>query len=132
MKYIFRDKLVYGPNGRVWKLIQGDGSVIEYAYDETGKRILKKKNGEIVEGYLGSAVITRHAVFQPVKMNGVVLGVLENRKFTPVLADSRGSLFHSQESSLEVLTAYGEKKGEWKNPHAECASIWTSYKMVRQ
>ena len=107
----------YGPNGRVEKIAMPNDSVVEYGYDEAGKRLLKKVNGEIVELYVGDRVITPQSVLQPVKANGVVLGVLENDQLIPLPADLRGSILEASSGAANFHSPFGERKEPTQSPH---------------
>ncbi len=108
----------YGPNGRVWKVDSSGDRHIEYSYDETGKRLFKKVNGQIVEAYLGQTIVTSTGdTLQPLKVDGVLMGILKNMEFIPAAFDFRGSYLDNQQSRVNALSVYGERDEGRNNPH---------------
>ncbi|MEO5969305.1 MAG: RHS repeat-associated core domain-containing protein, partial [Bdellovibrionia bacterium] len=101
--------LAYGPSGRVETVEAPGQPAIQYSYDETGKRILKKQNGRILEAYVNGIVITDDTTFQPIEINGMVLGVLENQKFIPLPIDLRGSVMQNGKNEPDFVSTYGER-----------------------
>jgi RHS repeat-associated protein len=55
-------------------------------------------------------VLTDDAVFQAVRVNQVVAGILKNGQFIPLSTDSRASVIEGKNGRLDVLSAYGERK----------------------
>lgn len=108
----------YGPHGRVASVRLEDGSIIEYGYDEVGKRILKKKNGKVLEAYQDEIVIHDTGILQKVKANGITVGMLENQNFIPLATDHRGSILEKRGEKLKFSSAYGVKEGLGTNSHS--------------
>ncbi len=113
------DQYIYGPNGRVEKVIHSDGSIVEYSYDEMGKRILKKKDGRIVEAYWDGMVLTQKAILKRVEINGITLGMLENNQFHPMATDFRGSVLEEDEQGSNFISTYGQRKKQTQNLHTK-------------
>jgi len=107
----------YGPHGRVESIKKADGTLVSYHYDETGKRIAKAVNGKITETYFGNHVVTNGHVYQPFKLGGVAVGVLEDAKFISLATDFKGSVLQDKTGKMDVPTAFGERKAE-RTEHA--------------
>jgi RHS repeat-associated protein len=71
---------------------------------------MKMEGDQIVEAYFGSIVLTSNAIYNPIQMNGVSVGVLENSQFVALASDFRGSRLEGQSGKLSVASSYGERK----------------------
>ena len=72
-------------------------------------RILKKEGDQIIEAYFEDRVISNDGMYQPIKVNGTIAGVLENGHFIPIPADFRGSVLEDLLGTLNIATPYGER-----------------------
>lgn len=82
--------LAYGPDGALARATRGS-DVIEYITDESGNRLAKRVNGNIVEAYVDGAVVA-DTLYLPVHMGGATIGVIHHGAFESVATDARGTL----------------------------------------
>ncbi len=84
-----------------------------------GKRLLKKVDGQIVEAYLGQTIVNATGdTLQPLKLDGVLTGILKNMEFIPAAFDFRGSYLDNQQSRVNALSVYGDRYKGRNNPHS--------------
>jgi RHS repeat-associated protein len=103
-------ELIYGPSGRVEKVVKSGAPPITYGYDETGVRTVKKVDGKIVEAYFDGMVLTDSSIYQSVAINGIIGGVLENENFRPLPTDFRGSVMEGNAGHASIVSPYGERE----------------------
>jgi RHS repeat-associated protein len=96
--------LEYGPSGQLDKATRGT-DVFTFIYDEAGQRVGKFKNGAPVAMYLGDAMLTADGLFEPVRVAGLTVGVLENGEFHALAVDARGTLLGDR--AFDPSTPYG-------------------------
>lgn len=112
----------YGPSGRVEKLTLPGQDPVFYSYDELGNRILKRTKARILEAYWGDVVIQDSRVMQPVRVRGLVVGVMQNNHFVPIASDRTGKAILGQDQCVDLATSYGERKSR----PSECSSVLDS------
>ena len=96
----------YNAAGQLAGVDRGQGRKVEYLYDETGTRILKRVDGTPSEAYADGDVLTEGGHARLVEGHGWLLGTLWNGKLQPAFADPRGTV---------VLDAMGRKA--WPSPY---------------
>ena len=73
--------------------------------------MLKLKGDSPVAAFFGGLYLDNERFVFPVKINGALIGVLENGEYKPVATDQRGSRMSKSDGSPDVATAYGVRKG---------------------
>lgn len=98
---------IYGPQGEIVSL--KERPELEWIYDEKAHLLAKEKNGQASSIFWGQAEIKSGLNYvEPLKIEGVTIGYLENETFIPAFADGRGTMLSRE--SLDLLpTAYGEQ-----------------------
>lgn len=81
--------------------------MFRYVYDEAGERLLKTDDmGRPLAAYVAGGYLTDTSLVLPLRLNGRLVGVLENGIFRSVLADARGTLV-GEGGAANVPTPYG-------------------------
>ena len=96
----------YGASGELVHA-SGPGRELDFAYDETNQRVLKRVGGVPVRAEVGGGVVTEAGFIEPISIGGVVVGVLANGVFTPLLTDPRGTPFTDASGNLALASPYG-------------------------
>jgi RHS repeat-associated protein len=100
--------LRYGPDGHLAHA-ERDEERWDFLSDEDGQRLLKRKGGVPVAGYVSGAYVTDTSLFVPYGIHGHVVGVVENGVFRPALTDERGTVLEDA-AGLNVPTPYGLRR----------------------
>ncbi|MCB9603669.1 MAG: hypothetical protein H6721_03840 [Sandaracinus sp.] len=100
----------YGPDGHLARAFVGDRA-LDYVYDDAGQRVLKRVDGAPVAGFVDGAVVTEDTFVEPIRVAGLVVGVLENGRFRAVATDGRGSVL-ADGAGFHDATPYG-----WRAAH---------------
>ncbi|MCX6131370.1 MAG: hypothetical protein NTX25_20200 [Proteobacteria bacterium] len=103
--------LNYGADGQLESSV-GPTGLFRYIHDAKGQRIARFKNGILDMIFAGDLVIRDGKIFQRLKVQGILLGIIEQGQFRPVYTDSRGTPFFAEQEGLKVAGAYGEAKLE--------------------
>ncbi len=98
--------LTYGPNGHLAKATKA-GEQWNFVYDEAGNRVLKLRGTTPVAGYLDGLYLDATSVIEPVRIAGVLVGVLVNNTFQMLTTDPRGSIWVEQDGAQNIPSAYG-------------------------
>lgn len=96
----------YGPHGQLSRATR-PGRQIEFVYDDTNQRVLKRVDGVPVRADVSGGVLTEGHFIELVVIGGVVAGVLDNNQFTPLLTDPRGTPFVGPDGSTDLASPYG-------------------------
>ena len=105
----------YGAQGRITSVEENGVTLANFIYDEAGLPLIKLKDGNIIEYYLNpgkvnSSILTETSLYQPVEVNGRVVGVLENEEFIPIKADFRNSYVEDPTTGIiNIASPYGER-----------------------
>ena len=100
--------LSYGPDGQVATARRGTDTW-SFIYDEAGNRVAKLKNGKFVAAYIDGSYLTDDGFVDPVKVAGVIVGVLDKGTFKPLATDPRGTVLSAEDGTPNLPTAYGER-----------------------
>ena len=97
-------KFQYGPRGQLvhWR---SDDASADFQYDENESRILKSTDGVPKEAYLDNLVIMETGIYEPVRVNGIFVGSINNGIFTFWPSDRMGTSL--SKSQLVVPTPFG-------------------------
>jgi RHS repeat-associated protein len=98
--------LAYGASGQL-EVATRIGRVVQFSYDEEGERLLKRIDGTPVRANLGGGVLTADRFVEPVVVEGVVIGVLENGAFSSLLTDPRGTVVVDKNGARTLASPYG-------------------------
>jgi RHS repeat-associated protein len=98
--------LEYGPSGQL-EVARTPSKEKRFYYDEKDRRVLEVVDGEPALAWFGGAVLTPDAVIEPVVVESVTVGVLENGVFTLLLTDPRGTPVTSAGGDAYLATPYG-------------------------
>jgi RHS repeat-associated protein len=93
--------------GRLMSLFINDGRQLDYTYDDTDQRILKRVDGVPVRADLAGAILTEDHFIELVTIGGVVVGLVDNGQFTALLTDPRGTPFAAPDGSPGLATPFG-------------------------
>ncbi|HTE51614.1 MAG TPA: RHS repeat-associated core domain-containing protein [Kofleriaceae bacterium] len=96
----------YGPDGHL-SLAQVGARTLVYHYDADGNRLLKVEAGVPVAAYLAGGYLTDDAFISPVKIDGRVVGVLEDGDFHLLATDPRGTLLADQDGTPRLASPFG-------------------------
>jgi len=99
-------QLGYGPGGQL-EVASRPGRVARYYYDDAGQRVLKTVDGAPAAAYVGGGVLTEAAFIEPVVVEGISVGVMENGVFVPMLGDARGTPMLDEGGAAYLATPYG-------------------------
>jgi RHS repeat-associated protein len=96
----------YGASG---ELIHASrvGRQLDFVYDESGNRLLKKIDGTPVRANVAGGVLTEDHFVQLISVGDLVVGVLDNNQFTSLLTDARGSPLADSDGTPNVPSPYG-------------------------
>lgn len=98
--------LRYGPDGQL-QHAERPGREVDFTYDENDQRILKRVNGAPVRANVDGGVLTEDHFVELVSIDGIVVGVLDNGRFSSLLTDPRGTPFTSSEGTYDLASPYG-------------------------
>ncbi|MCU0682317.1 MAG: hypothetical protein MUF34_08700 [Polyangiaceae bacterium] len=101
--------LAYGPSGELERATRG-AMTLRYAYDEAGQRVLKFRHGAPVAAFIGGAYLDADKLVEPVEIEGVFVGVLENGVLKRLPFDPRGSALADENGALSPATPYGVRE----------------------
>lgn len=96
----------YGANGQLSHASR-PGRQVDFVYDESGNRLLKRIDGVPVRANVAGGVLTEDHFIELVTVGGVVAGVLDNGQFTAQLTDPRGTPFAGPDGTPSLATPYG-------------------------
>jgi RHS repeat-associated protein len=96
----------YGADGQVVSVRRALREAT-YAYDDAGQRLLKRVDGQPERAFVAGGVLTATSFTAPVRVEGILVGVLENGHFKPLAADVRGTPFVSAAGSFDAPSPYG-------------------------
>ena len=96
----------YGANGQISRATRA-GRQIDFVYDETNQRLLKRVDGAAVRAEVAGGVVTASHFVELVTVGGVVAGVLDNGQFTALLTDSRGTPLAGSDGTPSLASPYG-------------------------
>ncbi|MFZ9595141.1 MAG: hypothetical protein ACO3A2_03595, partial [Bdellovibrionia bacterium] len=99
----------YNGLGRLSEVVRFPKPVIEYGYDEQGIRLFKKVGGTIREVYQGDALYNGESIYEPLKVSGLLVDLLEDGKPMGITTDMRGSVVLDGLGKLNLPTTYGER-----------------------
>lgn len=102
-------RVEYGPSGELERATRG-ATTLRYAYDEAGQRVLKYRDGAPVAAFLAGAYLDADKLVEPVAVDGVLVGVLENGALHLLPFDPRGSALASEDGALSPSSAYGVRE----------------------
>ena len=100
------DEYIYGPDGEVETARVGPDTYT-YAYDDTGRRVLKRKNGSVVAAYVGDSFLSASGMVKPVRVAGRLIGIIQGGHLRPVHTDARGSLVVDENGQTNMANPYG-------------------------
>ena len=98
----------YGAGGQL-RGASRPGRQIDFVYDDTDQRILKLVDGVPVRGNVAGGVVTEDHFVELVTIGGVVVGVLDNARFTALLTDPRGTPFAGPDGAPGLASPYGAR-----------------------
>ncbi|HEX3764220.1 MAG TPA: FG-GAP-like repeat-containing protein [Kofleriaceae bacterium] len=96
----------YGAGGQL-RSASRSGRQIDFVYDDTDQRLLKRVDGAPVRGNVAGGVVTEDHFVELVTIGGVVVGVLDNARFTALLTDPRGTPFVGPDGTPGLASPYG-------------------------
>lgn len=101
----------YGPDGQLERAFV-DGRVLSYLHDDAGQRVLKRVDGRPTVGFVDGAVITESSFVEPIRVAGLVVGVIENGRFRAIATDARGTVL--VDGAYRASTPFGvrESRGD--------------------
>ena len=85
-------QLRYGADGQVAEVTSPEGPTWEYVYDDAGNRVLWKKGGAAVKNAWGELTVLNDSLILPVRVGGVLVGIVDQDAFLPLLTDARDSV----------------------------------------
>ena len=94
--------VTYGPLGQVSRAFDGTNAVVRYVYDENGQRVLKRRDGRAVEGYLLGGYLDDKGFVEPVKVGGRLVAAIDHGVLTLLDTDPRGSVMSDGKGALRV------------------------------
>ncbi|SEL59920.1 RHS repeat-associated core domain-containing protein [Stigmatella aurantiaca] len=102
--------LTYGPNGQVAQAQKG-ATTWKFLYDEDGQRILKQDSaGNSVAAYLpGGSYLDASGLSLPVRVEGQLVGLLQNGTFQPLAADHRGTVLADADGTPRLASPFGNR-----------------------
>ena len=100
------DRYEYGPDGQLAKAHVGSQK-FEYGYDDSGRRVVKKEGGRVLEAYVDDGVIRGDSFVEPVRIDGKLIGIIEGGQFSAVHTDARGTLIMDEYGVDNFANPYG-------------------------
>ncbi len=98
--------LHYGADGQLDRANR-PGRQLDFIYDDSGHRLLKRVDGVPVRADVAGGVLTESHFVELISIGGVVAGILDNGQFTGVLTDPRGTPFAGADGVANLASAYG-------------------------
>jgi RHS repeat-associated protein len=98
--------LEYGPSGQL-AVARRPGREVRFVHDEQDRRVLKLVDGAPDTAWFGQMVISSSGVVEPVVVEGVTVGYVENGVFSFVLTDPRGTPLTDAGGDAYLGTPYG-------------------------
>jgi RHS repeat-associated protein len=100
--------LSYGPDGQIAEA--SNGNVTEsYLYDEYGQRILKSTNGVPAAAFVDEGTVTASDLDEPVRVAGVLAGLIKNGSFVFAAADVRGTVQADSDGTQRLASPFGAR-----------------------
>jgi RHS repeat-associated protein len=99
-------ELSYGPDGQLARATRGE-KTWAYFYDEAGQRVLKLEDEQLVLAFLSGSVLTSEHDYEPIRVGGRVVGVLEDGHFVALPTDERGTVIADADGSERLPSAFG-------------------------
>ncbi len=96
----------YGPDGQL-AAAHRPGRELGYRYDQTGARVLELVNGTPTLGWAFGGTLTETAFVEPVIVEGITVGMLQNGVFTTLITDRRGTPVAGADGTPYPATTYG-------------------------
>ena len=96
----------YGADGQLDHASR-PGRQIDFVYDDSDQRLLKRVDGIPVRGNLAGGVLTEDHFVELVTIGGVVAGVLDNGAFIALQTDPRGTPFVGPDGTPNLASPYG-------------------------
>ena len=96
----------YGASGQL-RHASRPGRQLDFVYDDTGNRLLKRADGVPVRADVAGGILTEDHFIELVTVGGVVAGVLDNGQFTALLTDPRGTPFAGPDGTPGLASPYG-------------------------
>ena len=98
--------LRYGADGQLDGASR-PGRQIDFIYDDSDQRLLKRVDGVPVRGNVAGGVLTEDHFVELVTIGGVVAGVLDNGAFVALPTDPRGTPFVGPDGTPNLASPYG-------------------------
>jgi RHS repeat-associated protein len=98
----------YGPTGDA-ALASGPWGFAEFGYDEAHQRILKKRNGSFASAHVLGGYVEDAAFIEPLRVGGVLVGVVHNGELLLLGADGRGTVVVGADGEYQSATPYGSR-----------------------
>jgi RHS repeat-associated protein len=96
----------YGADGQL-DAASRPGRQIEFVYDDSDQRLLKRVDGVPVRANVAGGVLTEDHFVELVTVGGVVAGVLDNGAFIALPTDPRGTPFVGPDGTPNLASPYG-------------------------
>ena len=100
--------LAYGPDGQVAAATRGS-SHWRFAYDESGKRLLKSSDACPIAAFLDEGYLDPSGLVVPIRVAGQLVGIVQGGRFRALDADVRGTVLADQSGTPHLPSPFGDR-----------------------